>query len=295
MMAQEYNAFGFKTLYTDSGIIFENKLTKQLLNATDVLDSIYSPKHRDTSYTNSEYQQDWKSFISLCLTATVSYKFYCTKIASEEDFVPNLPFTFMSYDEAINHIGCYFAVFQLPEIWIEVLMEAYSYIESREMATINLNSGSIPRPMWLAKFLNLSGFAYFALQCALACKLDVGFERVFKLLQGNENNSVPTLGIIQTLYSLAFPDKEAEWLFDMSSTENSLLFNPVSEFDLKRPLTLRPYAFAYIVGGFYISRELASYITEFPNKNEEPLHIGKQLQAVRNSFKAMTTRKEPHF
>ncbi|MCL2399591.1 MAG: ATP-binding protein [Defluviitaleaceae bacterium] len=291
-MEDERSFFGFRTLYINNSIVFENRVTRKHMDVIEVLDKIYSPEHRNNPYTEQEYQQDWRAFISLCLTSVVTYKIYCTKVANEGDFAPNLSRTFMKSDEAMNHIGCYPLISNLPKIWLEVLEGAFLHIESRELVT--MNSGNIPRPMWVARLLNLSGFAYFAMHCAIACKLDLGFDRVFKSLQGNENISTPTLGIVQTLYALVFPNWNPNWLSDWSSSENRLLFNPISEFDLKRPLTLRPYAFAYIFGEFYMSRELSSYITRFSKKDKEPLYIDEQLHLARNALRFMLFLKEPH-
>jgi len=288
-MNHDFTNFGFRTIYTESGIAFEDKSAKQPLNTVDVVDSIYSPEYRGIPYLDEEYNQDWMAFISLCLIVATSYKFYCSQLASGS--LPNLPHTSMSLDEALNHIGCYPFDPQSPEIWSELLNGAYSHIESREIAT--KNTKILPRPMQLARSLNLSEFAYFSMHCAIVCKLDVGFERVFKVLQCDKSGNAPTLGVIHTLYAFAFPYKKAEWLLDCSSLENRLLFNLISEFDLKRSLTLRPYAFSYILGEFCMRQELSSCMIQFPVNNQKPLHIDRQLQEVRNSIKTMLSQAEP--
>ena len=296
MMGQGPSIFGFKANYTENVVIFENKTTKELIHGAEILKKILSSKNCDSPYTNMDYLQDWMVFINLCLMSVVSYKIYCTDSESKGRKTPNLPRTFISTDDAISHINSCHIVSNLPEIWSEILTGAFSYIKNRESATeISELSASFPRPMRLMKLLNLSDFAYFAMHCALICKLDRGFERVFKNLQGKDNIGTPTLGVIQTLYSVAFPNKEADWFFDQMSFENRLIFNYAPEFDLMRPITLRPGAFSYIVGKPYKSRKLSSYITKFSDKTAvEPLYIDKQLQGAHSSFRAMMQEKLPH-
>ena len=115
-MGQPQSFFEFKATYDANGdVTFENKTTKQPLTVTDIIDNIYSPEYRNTHYTDKEYKQDWRAFISLCLIATKSYKFYCSSLAN--DSIPNLPRTFIDCEESLNHIGCYPSVTQLPENW----------------------------------------------------------------------------------------------------------------------------------------------------------------------------------
>jgi len=289
------SVFGFRAYYTDEGLVYENKTNEEIIPVTDVLNNIYVQEQRHKPYTDKEYQQDWMTFISLCLTAVISYKAYCSENMHTDDFVPNLPHIFMNFEEANNHIGCYPLTTSLPEIWTEFLREAYSHIESRELASET--SKIVARTMRLKKLLKLSNFAYFSLHCTLSCMLDRGFESVFSFLQGNTNIKAPTLGIVQMLYSLAFPNQEEGWLLDFTSLENRLLFDTVQEFDMIRSLKLRSRAFSYIVGERYSSRELSYYVTRFSSGSselKEPQYIDRQLQITHNLFKTMLSRKKPH-
>jgi len=291
MMDQVQPVVGFRAKYTDNGIVFENKSTRKLIYGAEILNMIYSPEYLNAPYTDTEYHQDWKSFISLCLTSAVAYKSYCSHNMNTEGFVPNLPRTFMNCNEAINHISCYPSILKLPQNCTNFLEEAFSYIKSREAVTEA--SEIIPRPMQIMKFMNLSCFAYFALHCTLICRLDRGFESVFKVLEGESGIRMPILGIIQELYSFAFPNQDADWLLDQASLENRLLFSSTSEFDLMRSLNLRPAALSYILGKPYKSRELSSYIIKFSDKNIEPLYLNKQIQAAYSSFEEMILQKKP--
>ena len=283
--------FGFRAKCVDDRIVFEDKVTKEPLNVTDILNSIYSPGHRKAPYTDKAYMEDWKTFISLCLTAATSYKFYSTGFI-DGSIISNRPYTSMGYEEAMKHIGCYSSSPQVHETWLELLTIAYSCIGSREIATASAKP--LPRLMWLARSLELSAFEYFAMHCALVCTLDTGFERVFKYLQYDESGDAPTLRVVHTLYSLAFPNKKAEWFLEDSSLGKCLLFNPDSEFGLNHSLTLRSYVFTYILDEFYISRKLSSYMIHFSDNGKEPLHIDRQVEEARNSLKAMHSRKKPY-
>ncbi|MCL2400219.1 MAG: ATP-binding protein [Defluviitaleaceae bacterium] len=284
--------FGFKVSYSDNTIIFENKMNGKMIYGNEILSEIFDLKKYNIPYTNRDYQHDWKVFISMCLSGATAYKTFCARAESAKDVAQNLPYTYISSGDAMRHINSVHLGSKPTEIWSALLAEVFSHIKSRENATEA--SENIPRLMQLSKLLKLSDFACFALQCAFVCKTDRGFEKVFKTLQGENPTVAPTLGIIQTLYSLTFPNCEADWFFDQMSFENRLLFNSTTEFDLMRPITLRPGAFSYIIGKPYKSRKLSSYIVKFPDKTTKPLYIDKQLQLVHGSFKAMYRQKEPH-
>jgi len=289
-MNQIKGDFEFKTVYTESSITFVHKSSLQLLSIADVVNSIYSFEHRQAKYTDEDYMHNWKAFIALCLEAVNSYKFYCSNFAGGS--ISNLPRSFMDYDESMRHVGCYSFKTQVPKVWYEVLSEAYSYIESREFATINAKD-ILPRPLRLRMILNLSQFAYFAMHCALVCELDAGFAYVFALLQANESKDAPTLGVIQTLYSLAFPYKKIDWFLFAPSLENRLLFIPAPEFGLNRKLALHPYTFSFLIGRLSISHELSSQMMDFTDNLREPLHIDRQVESVHHALMAMYTKKEP--
>lgn len=303
----ETMTFGFRARYVNDDFVFEDKSTGELIPAEDVVKRIYDYNERDKPYDEKTYQADWMAFVSLCLAAVVSYKVYCAQTLATENFVPSLSRTFMNSDEALHHLTCYPPVARLPDAWLIVLVEGYSHIRGREVVTIKkiktIAAGTagndIPRVMRLKQVLGLSHFSYFALWCAIICNINRGFERACKVLQGNDAVRVPTLGIIQTLYNLVFEneskkgEKRAEnWLLEVDSLENSLLFNFVSDYTLMRPVTLRPVAFSHIMGMHYSSRELLSCVVKLEPIKRTPLHLDSQLNEARVIYKSMASRGE---
>ena len=131
----ELSIFGFRVNYTNNEFAFYDKSTGELISEAEVVNRIYTPENPCTPYTDKDYQQDWIAFVSLCLASVVSYKIYCSQTLDTKNFVPSLPRTFMNSDEALHHITCYPSDSKLPKKWSEVLAEAYSHIQNRELAT----------------------------------------------------------------------------------------------------------------------------------------------------------------
>ena len=271
--------------------LLEEETVLKTLSETEVINRIFIPEQRDTPYImNKDYQRDWIAFISLCLANVVAYKSYCLQTLSTNDFVPSLSHTFMGWDEAMHHITCSQSASKLPILSSGVLTEAYSYIQSRELAT--QTTEYIPRVMHLKQVLGLSHFSEFSLQCALAYKLSRACERVFKGLQGDDSIVAPTLGIIQTLYTLSFSDENDNRISDSNSLENRLLFKSIQDDTLMRPLTLRSITYSYIMGKSNIIRELQDCIIDLPDEFRTPLHIDKQLQEASKTYQYMLSRTE---
>jgi len=296
MIAPEHMIFGFNEQYDNEGkIVFIDRSTINPIDVSAILNKIFNPKYLGNPYTDEEYRRDWMAFISLCINAAAFYKSFCSENMESKSFVPGMSGAFMDSDEAMSHTGCYPPAFKVPETWSEILTGAYSYIESRETAT--KGSVNIPRAMQLKNILNISDFSYFTLQCSLFCSLDRGFERMFIILQGNENIPYPMLGTVQTLYFFAFPNKKAGWLGNKLSIENRLLFEtaPADKPVLLRPLILKAAAFNYLMSEPYISRELNSCakIIGGYERIQEPLFLDDQLVAAHNSLLAILLRKEP--
>jgi len=304
MINFETPIFRFMVVYKkdecESGkFVFADESTGASISITELVNNIYPPEYSSTPYTDINYLQDWNSFISLCLTRVLFHKDYYLETLSKKNSIPNLPHIFMNSDEAKHHIRSYSSIAnasislpfsQLQKDWSTVLTEAYSYIQYRESATEK--SQHTPRIMRLKQMLGLSNFSCFALHCTLACKFDRGFERVFKDLQGNETIPVPTFGIVQTLYALAFPEENENRFPDSNSLENRLLFSFIQDYSLMHPINLRSTTFSYIMGKSSISPELLSCIIALPNISKSPLHLDKQLQEASIAYNLMVSNKK---
>ncbi|MCL2399161.1 MAG: ATP-binding protein [Defluviitaleaceae bacterium] len=262
------------------------------------LENFYAPTDYAISYNNEkEHQRDWMTFIALCLMSFTSYKIDYTNMLEKGDRTPNLPLTGMKSNEAINHVDCYPFAHKPSMHLTKFLEKAYAHIESRECATLDAETGIELRFLRLFKLLKLPHFTYFAIQCALSCSLDRGFENMFENLHLNENIPHPTLGDVQTLYSIAFPNRQVKRLGNKSAVENRILFRfeATDGSYLMRPLILRENVLNYLMGEQCISRELNSCAKIINNDKQisGPLFIDNQLTTAQNTFKKMHIKKEP--
>ncbi|MCL2399613.1 MAG: ATP-binding protein [Defluviitaleaceae bacterium] len=290
--SQKQTTCGFN-LYSKLTLVNELKIKPYDNKA---IETFYDPANYAVPYNNEkEYQRDWMTFISFCLMSVASYKADYANAIAKGGCTPNLPFAGMKPDEAMNHVDCYPATHKHSTTITKFLGEVYSHIKSREDAAFG--SETSPRTLRLLKLPGLSHFTYFALQCALSCTFDRGFENMFENLHLSENTPYPTLGDVKTLYSIAFPNRQAELLGNKSSIENRLLFKPEPTDNpaLLRPLIPRENVLNYIMGELCISRELSSYAQVISNDRQisKPLFIDNQLTAVQNMYKKMNLRKEP--
>jgi len=265
---------------------------------TEALHARYDPIKRNTPYGDDRaYIRDLLSLVSLCLMAASGYKEALLESGDDENSaMHSLSGTAMSIDEALDHVGAFCGEPPPSDESLVLLVEmAWAHIESRLAAA--KASGLAPRLERLRKLLGLSDFSFFCVACALSCALDRGFESLFTALHGDEALLYPTLGVARSLYSLAWPNREAGWLADPASAENRLVFQsaPLNTPPLLRPLMLRTGIFSHILGDMHISRELAACSVILDGSNQEivSLFLDKQRCAAQTALQRMRPRKEP--
>ncbi|MCL2055599.1 MAG: ATP-binding protein [Oscillospiraceae bacterium] len=261
----------------------------------DAVNSRFDLSCRTTAFeSGAEYLRDWMSFVSLCLVCAAVSKLAIAQAAENGDGSPSLPGTSMELEEAVYHLNAYPGVFMPPNDAEEILFAARKYIEDRESAAY-VPDREISRLVRIGEML--SHFGKFAFFCAAACAADRGFERAFIALHGGEDSPFPSLGSVRDLFSLAFPDKEPDWLTDQSSLENRLIFTPAPQDKpgLMRPLSLRPGAQSYALGGQYISRGITLYcdVIDGSGEKENALFADRQLGAAKAALHKLRLRTQP--
>ena len=132
--------FRFSVNYKDNKFVFIDKSTRESILGNELVNRIYPNEYSNIPYTNNDHQQDWMSFISLCLMSMISYKAYYAQNQSTGNSVLSLFRTSMEFDEAVHHITCYPSASKpssskLRGEWLELLEGAYSHIIGRELAT----------------------------------------------------------------------------------------------------------------------------------------------------------------
>lgn len=245
------------------------------------------------------YIRDIHVLVALCLIAASSYKDALGENAGEEDSppMPGLPGTAMSIGEAIVHVGDFFGEPPEPNRDVVSLVEMVrGHIACRAAATSA--AGASLRIEQVREKLSLSDFEFFCLCCALCCALDRGFERLFVALHGEEDLLFPTIGVIRSVYSLAFGVTEgADDLFNASSPANRLLFAPApaSGPEQLRPVALRPAALGFIIRKPYMSRGLAARTEIIGEGCPAPrlMHLDHQVGLLSTAVARMARRSEP--
>lgn len=266
---------------------------------TQSLQTRFDPGKKNIPYRDDgEYVRDLMSLVSLYLVTAVSYQSVCAEDAQAGVSARNPPGAVMSFEESVCHVENYPASLPEPGQGLpEVFLAAREHIGSRAAACGE--SGVLLYIERLRGLLQLNDFMFFAVICALSCALDRGFERLFVSLHGDVDMPFPTLGTLQTCYSLAHPLPTEEWqgLLDPSSVENRLLFVPPPQDkpSLLRPVALRPGILGYILHEPCFSRELAvcGEIIDASQETGEALFIDSQLRAARAVILEMERSSEP--